>query len=65
MIKLKILREQAGLSQMELAEKLNVGQSTIAMWENGTNAPRADKLPLLAKIFDCKIDDLFVSDKSA
>lgn len=59
MIKIKALRERTGVTQSELAEKLHVGQSTVAMWENGENMPRADKLPELARILQCEISDLF------
>lgn len=52
-----------GLTQGELSKKLNVSQSTVAMWETGINKPRADKLPELAKIFGCSIDDLFESEQ--
>lgn len=38
---------------------MNVGQSAVAMWESGKNMPRADKLPALAKLYGCTIDDLF------
>ncbi|MCI9086890.1 MAG: helix-turn-helix transcriptional regulator [Clostridia bacterium] len=64
MNKIKDKREAAGLTQNRLAETLGVDRSTIAKWETGEALPRADKFPLLAKILKCKIDDLFVSDKS-
>ena len=56
---LKALREKAGYTQIDVATKLDVRQSTVAMWENGNNLPRAEKLPLLAKLYGCSIDDLF------
>lgn len=59
MIKIKELRLSVGLTQSELAEKLNVLQSTVAMWESGDNTPRTEKLPELAEILKCTIDDLF------
>lgn len=39
-------------------ELLNVGQSTVAMWENGTNIPRVLTLVKLSNIFCCDIDDI-------
>lgn len=53
------LRKKSKLTQCELAEQLGVGQSTIAMWESGEVMPTADKLPRIAKVLHCKIDDLF------
>ncbi len=61
--KIKYLREALGLSQAMLAQKLNITQSTVAMWEIGENSPRADKLPQIAKVFGCTIDELFNKEK--
>lgn len=52
-------RREAGLTQSELAEKINVSQPTIAMWENGGAMPTAAKLPHLAEALNCTIDELF------
>lgn len=57
--KFKSLRERKNLSQYKFAEMLGVAQSTVAMWETGTNIPTADKLPKIAEILNCTIDDLF------
>lgn len=57
-------REKTGMSQVQLAKKLGLSSvSIISMWETGARSPRIDKLPLLAKIFDCTIDDLFCKEK--
>lgn len=53
------LRKSKNLTQEELATMLGVTRSTVAMWETGEVLPRTDKLPALAKIFGCKIDELF------
>lgn len=53
------IRKKVGLTQCELAERLNVGQSTIAMWETGCALPTADKLPQIAETLHCSIDELF------
>lgn len=55
---IKKAREKAGLTQKALADKLGLVQSTIAMWETERSLPRADKLPALAKLFNCTVDDL-------
>ena len=59
MIKIRELRQKVGITQLELSERLRVGQSTVAMWENGSNMPRSDKLPELAKALECEVSDLF------
>ena len=55
---LKRIREKQSVTQMELAEKINVPQSTIASWETGRALPRAEKLPAIAKALNCTIDEL-------
>lgn len=59
MNKIKVLRERKKMTQQQLADLLHVLQPAVAMWESGDNMPRADKLPQLAKILECTIDDLF------
>lgn len=56
---IKAMREANGLTQAELAKKIGVNQTAISQWEHGTAKPRSDKLPVLAKILKCSIDDLF------
>ena len=55
---IKEAREKAGLTQQDIANELGVGQSTVAMWETQKSLPRTDKLPALAKILGCTIDEL-------
>lgn len=43
-------RKEKGWSQAKLAQALNVGQSTVAQWENGTNEPPNDKVAKIAKL---------------
>lgn len=56
---IKQLREKAGLNQQQVAEKLSIDRSSIAKWETGEAMPTADKLPQLATILNCTIDELF------
>ena len=58
-MKIKHLRERAGLTQTALAEAMGTTQACIAGWEANTSVPRTDKLPKLAKVLDCTIDELF------
>ncbi len=55
-------RIRAGLSQSELAKKLKVTQGAVSQWENCGALPRSDKLPELAKILACSIDDLYQNE---
>lgn len=56
---IKTLRLNKRLTQGQLATLLEVDQTAVSQWETGVSAPRADKLPELAKILGCTIDELF------
>ena len=58
MIAIERLRVKAGMSQQELANELNITQGAVSQWEKGVTAPSIDKLPELAKILNCSIDEL-------
>lgn len=53
------LRERAGLTKKQLADKLGVDISTVCKWETGENRPMADGLLQLSNLFGCTIDELF------
>lgn len=61
---IKSRRESLGMTQKELAEKLRVSQQAVTKWETGENRPRAEKLPEIARLLGCSVDDLF-KDKTA
>lgn len=56
--KLLRLRRQAGLSQEELAEKLQVSRQAISRWELGTAMPDAPNLLTLSRLFAVSADYL-------
>lgn len=56
MNRIKILREEFGYTQQELADKLDGAKSTIAMYENETRKPSLEVLIKLSEIFNCSID---------
>lgn len=58
-MKIKKLRESNKMTQEELGKEIGVTRSTIAMWETNSAKPRSDKIPLLAKVLNCSIEDLF------
>lgn len=61
MKKLKILRKKAGLTQQELADRIAVDRTAITHWEAGEFKPRSERLPQLAKVLNCTIDEFFCS----
>lgn len=62
---LRRLREAAGLSQKELADRLYVVRAAVSAWEAGTNLPRAEMLPTIARVLHCSIDELYTDDSAA
>lgn len=60
--KLYRLRKQKGLSQEELANRLNVSRQTVSKWEVGDSTPDMEKLIALSDLFEISLDEL-VMDK--
>ena len=55
---LKSVRKSKGLSQEELAIKLNVVRQTISKWEQGLSVPDAKMLISISEVFDTPISTL-------
>lgn len=49
-------------TQREVAKMLGVQESSVSKWERGVAKPRADKLPMLAKLYGCTIEELLSDD---
>ena len=49
-----------GMSQVELAKRLNVGTTSVYNWCNGIKTPRMNKVDEMCRIFSCKRSDLIV-----
>ncbi len=60
-MRLRELRIAANLTQADVANYLGVSHVAVVRWEQGKAYPSTGKLPLLAKLFGCSIDDLFLS----
>lgn len=52
------LRKDHGLSQNDLAEKLNVSRQAISRWEQGTVVPSSDNLIFLSQLYGITLDEL-------
>ena len=57
------LRKSRGLSQEELADRLNVSRQAVSKWERGESSPDTDNLIELAKIYGVSIDELINGDE--
>ena len=56
--KLVSLRKQKGITQMGVAEKLNVSRQAISRWEVGSAVPTTDNLKVLSELYGVSIDYL-------
>lgn len=56
--KLYSLRKQRGMTQMELAEKLDISRQAVSRWERGTAEPSTENLVSIGKLFDVSVDAL-------
>ncbi|MGI8279821.1 helix-turn-helix domain-containing protein [Bacillus mycoides] len=58
--KIKELRKSNKFTQKQLAEKLGKAESTIRMWELGTNTPNAKTITELSKVLNVGYTDLMI-----
>ena len=58
---LKTLRKNKGITQEEVAARLNIVRQTISKWEKGQSVPDAEMLVKLADIFEVPVSQLLGS----
>ena len=56
--KIKELRKNKGILQKELADRLSVGKSTVAMWETNKREPDIDTIMKISEFLDVSVDEL-------
>ncbi len=56
--KIKYFRKSKGITQEEMAVKLNVVRQTVSKWENGLSVPDADVLIKIAELLDVPVSKL-------
>ena len=59
---IKNCRQEANLSQEELAERVYVSRQTISNWENDKSYPDVNSLVLLSEVFHISLDKLIKGD---
>ena len=55
---IKVIRKSKGLSQQELAVKLNVVRQTVSKWEQGLSVPDSDMLISISEVLDTPVSTL-------
>ena len=63
--KIKTLREEQGMTQTELAKRLNITRSSVNAWEQGISTPSTQFVVELAELFGVSTDYLLGMKKSA
>ena len=56
--KLYLLRKRSGLSQEQLAERLDVSRQAVSKWESGVSVPESEKLVVISSYFNVSVDYL-------
>ena len=62
MLKVREIRKSLGISQSELAQKVNVNQTAVSQWERGIVTPSLDNAKRLADVLGCTIDELYADE---
>ncbi len=57
-VKLQELRKLKGISQQELADKLNVSRQSVSKWELNDSVPDVSKIVLISEIYSISLDHL-------
>ena len=63
MLKLKEIREEAGMSKRQAAEQLGIPYNTYGFYERGDREPNIATLVKLADFFNCSVDHLIGRSK--
>lgn len=57
------LRKASGMTQQEMADKLNVSNKAVSRWERNESAPDLSLIPVIAEIFDVSCDELLKGER--
>jgi len=63
--KISLLRKEANLTQMELADKIDISFQAVSNWERGQTMPDISKLAELSEIFNVSIDEILQNDRAS
>lgn len=59
------MRKANGMTQKDLADRINVSDKTVSRWERGESEPELSLIPVLAEIFNVSCDELLRGEKKA
>ena len=58
-------RKNIGLTQQQVADKLNISFQAVSKWENGTSIPNTELLVELSEILDVTVDELLFGEEKS
>ena len=61
--KLSKARKEKGLSQLEVAEAMQVSRQAVSRWEVGSTAPSVENLSLLSELYGVSLDYLIKDEE--
>ena len=61
--RIKDLRIEKGLSQMQLGKLIGVSQKAVDYWERNVNEPKASYIIALVRLFEISFDEFFADIK--
>lgn len=59
----RTMRQKAGLSVAQVMKALKVSDAAVYMWETGETTPNGKRLPEIAKLYGCTVDELLKEDR--
>lgn len=62
--KLRTMRKQFGMSQEQLAEKINVSRQAVTKWETDGGIPDIENILAISTLFNVSVDELLSAEKS-
>jgi putative transcriptional regulator len=63
--RIKEFRSAFGWTQEQLSEKIGVSRQTVISIENGRYNPSLELAYKIAKLFECKIEEVFIFEKES
>ena len=58
-------RKEKNMTQMELADRMDISFQAVSNWERGNSMPDISKLPELAEVLDLSLDSLLGNGEPA
>lgn len=59
-VSLAAARVNAGLTQQDVADKMNISKQTIVNWENGRVIPKLAQFEMLSRLYNMPKDNIFL-----